>query len=118
MKNKLHNKIRGRLREYRKECLECLRPKDDFVWGFEPKNVQNTINLVNKIMRDISVDAWPKTKNKSYVIADNRWRVKLGWLNNKHRLVDLKYRNDDHTAWLVEDSKKAGTYIDFDIGGS
>lgn len=120
MKNKWHDEIRKRLRKYRKECLECLYPDEDYEWGGSRKNIHNTINLVNKIMKGIPVEAWPKPNDDMTrtTVADGNWSIRLGWSDGKRRTADLKHKNNDHTAWLIESPKKDGTYINLDIGGS
>lgn len=124
MKNKWHDIIRKRLAEYKGECLACLYPKPfDYSWGSSKKTVAKTIRLVNKIVKDIPIEAWP---NEEYYeghprsIAYNNWSIHLGWEDGRkpRRTADLRYRNDDHTAWLIENSRKPGVFINFDIGGS
>lgn len=120
MKNKWHDEIRKRLKKYHKECLACLYPDDDYEWGCNKKShIQNTLNMVNKIMRGIPVEAWPKLNDDMIrtTVADGNWSIKLGW-EGKRKTADLKFRNNNHTAWVIESPKKDGTYIDFDIGGS
>lgn len=124
LKKQLHDKIRSRLKKYRKECLSCLYPNDDYEWGSRRrKNVKNTLALINKIMRGISEKAWPEVNPNDWslhrtIVASGNWHVKLEWEWGKRRLVDLKHRNNDHTGWVIEHAKKHGTYINYDIGGS
>jgi len=120
MKNKWHDTIRKRLQTYRKECLSCLYPGGDYAWGTLRKNISNTLNLVNKIVKGIPVQAWPdKDSYEGYParIAFGGWTMKLGWKDGQ-RTADLRYRNDNHTAWCIENSRKPGVFINFDIGGS
>jgi len=118
--NQWHNTIRKRLVQYRKECLACLYPDGDYSWGTSRKNIANTLKLVNKIVKGIPIEAWPINAEASdRVIASNNWSIKLGWEGSR-RTADLSYRKDDHTAWVIEHSKKpgSGVFVDFDIGGS
>lgn len=123
MKNQWHNIIRLRLAKYRKECLYCLYPENDYTWGTTYDNLNKTLSLCNKILKDIPFEAWPKKETTTYVIdyviASNNWSVKLSWdWDSKRRLADLRYKKDDHTAWVIEHSKKRGRFINYDIGGS
>ena len=116
MKNKYHDIIRKRLRLYRKECLDCLYPEKSYQWG----NEKLTLVLLNKILKDVPIEAWPKNEEDNYVqykIASNNWTIKLTYEDGR-RTADLKFRNDDHTAWVIEHSRKPGLFVDFDIGGS
>lgn len=118
MKNKWHDTIRMRLKKYRKECLSCLYPPNDYEWGTKRRNIKNTLALVNAIIKGIPIEAWPEN-DSIYHVANGRWSVDLGWESGwKRRLVDLKYRRNDHTAWCVESKKNPKRFIDFDIGGS
>jgi len=112
--NKWHNIIRSRLAKYRKECLSCLYPQDDYEWGTKKENLKKTLALVNKIAKGISMEAWPD-KEHAYKVANGRWCVTLEWTVDNKRTIDLKHRNNDHTAWCVESK---GQYKDYDIGGS
>jgi hypothetical protein len=118
----LHDKIRERLKKYRTECLLCLNPTDDYTWGCTRKNVQKTLALVNKIMKNIPATAWPTIDddwlNYTTIVSGN-WKIVLSWSWKTHRrLVDLSHKNNDHTAWVIEHKEKHGEYINFDIGGS
>jgi hypothetical protein len=118
MKNKLHDIIRERLKTYRKECLKCLYPEKGYEWGCLSKKYRDkTLVLVNKIMKNITVEAWSRDRETRTAVASGNWTVYLGWERNR-RTADLKCRNDDHTAWCVENRANSGIYIDFDIGGS
>lgn len=121
MKNsKWHNIIRKRLMSYRKECLKCLYTEKGYEWGcLDLENKQKTVTLLNKILKRIPEEAWPsKTEfGDEYIIASNNWRIKLMW-EDYRRHADLKFRNDDHTAWVVEHSRDKGRFVDYDIGGS
>jgi len=120
MKNKYHDIIRQRLHKYRKECLACLYPPTGWEWGCTNRKYKmNTLALVNKIMKGIPVDAWPKFVNVDwqhdvYKVASGNWCMRLRW-DYKIRSADLKYRHDDHTAWCIE---RNGKFVDYDIGGS
>jgi hypothetical protein len=120
MKNKWHDIIKNRLVENRKECLNCLYPENDYTWGTTRKNLKRTINLLNTLLKDIPVDAWPnlfRLTNASlgeYKIASNNWKIILGWKGNR-RTADLVFKRDDHTAWVIE---RNGKFVNFDIGGS
>jgi len=118
MKNKYwHDILRSRLRKYRNECLNCLYPHDDFQWGTIETNLQKTLALVNKLAHGVPPSVWPSDTENDVKVAYGRWTITLSWNDNKRRLFDLRYRNDDHTAWVVEKGK-TGTYVNFDIGGS
>jgi len=45
------------------------------------------------------------------------WSMRLRWLYEEgaKRTADLKYKNDNHTAWCIE---KKGKFVNYDIGGS
>jgi hypothetical protein len=123
MKNKWHDVIRKRLVQYRKECLICLYPKDDYEWGCgNRKNIAKTLSLVNKIVKGIPVEAWPiladnEENEKTYFIASGNWSVRLRWIE-KRRTADLKFNKNDHTAWLIEKKNQPGVFVNYDIGGS
>ena len=73
---------------------------------------------MNAILANISKGAWPKDKEEGMVkIAHNNWTLKLNYQDGR-RSADLKHRNNDHTAWVIEHSKKKGVFVNFDIGGS
>ena len=124
MKNKWHDLIRKRLSHYREECILCLYPDGDYAWGTTKKNINRTLTLVNKIVEVIPVEAWKTPteddENPSVVVANGNWGVHLGWDfdGNKCRTVDLRFRNDDHTAWCIERKKGSGKFGNYDIGGS
>ena len=116
--NKWHNIIRKRLKENRKECLSCLYPPSCYEWGIHSKYKKNTLALVNKIVRGVPVEAWPGNKNDMCrKIASGRWAIDLEWVD-KRRTANLRHKNNDHTAWCIEHSKKHGIFVDLDIGGS
>jgi hypothetical protein len=118
MKNKYwHDVIRSRLRKYRKDCLKCLYPHEDYQWGMTRDNLRQTLTLVNKLARNIPSFVWPVDTESRVKIADGRWTITLSWDETKRRLFDLKFRNDDHTARVVE-KNKSGKYVNYDIGGS
>lgn len=80
MKNKWHNLIRERLIAHRKECLKCLYPDKGYEWGCTyPKNRQKTVTLLNKILKGIPAEAWPKKKDngEERKIASNNWTIRL-----------------------------------------
>ena len=117
MKNKWHEIIRERLKKNRKECLACLYPEDDYEWN----DVKRTLKLLNNILKDIPENAWPKDNNdgtlNEYKVASNNWSIRLGFEDGR-KVADLRFRNNDHTAWVIEHRTKKGQFIDFDIGGS
>jgi len=120
MKNKYRDIIRERLKTYRKDCLCALRGSDGYAWT----DTKETLELLNKLLKNIPIEAWPKNKDPEstprITIRNNNWSIYLHWDYKKgeRRLADLKYKNDDHTAWVIEHPKKNGVFIDFDIGGS
>jgi hypothetical protein len=121
MKNsKWHDIIRKRLVAHRKECLKCLNPDNDYSWGTNKENVQKAVDLMNKLLKGIPAQAWPNDKECRYDIASNNWRMRLMWSPDKRhrRHADLKFRNDDHTAWVQEHYEDKGRFINYDIGGS
>jgi hypothetical protein len=122
MKNsKWQEIIRKRLVAYRKECLKCLNPDNDYSWGTDKANVQKTVDLMNNLLKGIPVQAWPALNgddSSEYKIASNNWRMKLMWGDDKCRHADLKFSNDDHTAWVKEHSTDKGRFVNYDIGGS
>jgi len=119
--NKLHGVIRKRLVENRKECLKCLYPEDGYQWGCEGKGgIKKTLQLINKLLHNVPEVAWPVDKESEYKVASGNWTIRLAWADERKscRTADLIYRNDDHTAWVVEHSKKPGVFVNYDIGGS
>jgi len=117
--NEYHTIIRNRLKAYRKECLNCLYPENGYAWGGR-QDIKRTVQLLNNILKDIPIEAWPVNREEmedSVIIASNNWRIDLMWIE-KRRSANLIFKKDDHTAWVIEHSKKKGTYVDFDIGGS
>lgn len=116
-----HNIIRERLKENKSKCLACLRPDDDWEWGTTKINLVKTLNLLNTILKNVPVEAWPKGDgvpyDNSYRINHNNWTLSLFNYEGR-RNADLKFYNDDHTAWVQEHSKKKGVFINCDIGGS
>lgn len=119
MKNKYHDIIRKRLTEHRTECINCLRG-GMYAWD----DTESTVKLLNKILKDIPAEAWPDPANedlyyKGYRVASGNWSITLMYTDDDSvRHADLRYANDDHTAWVKENKRKRGTYIDSDIGGS
>ena len=120
-----HDKIRKRLADNKQECLACLNG-GPWEWGTGSRQgVARTLALLNTILKGIPEEAWPKKDyNHEYdetIIAHNNWKIKLlyEWNARGHarRMADLKFRNDDHTAWVIE-RKEDGVFVDFDIGGS
>jgi hypothetical protein len=127
MKDKFwRDRIRKRLALHKQECLNCLNP-EPYHWGCGSRRaVARTLALLNTILKGIPEEAWPrKDPNNEYVetvIAHNNWRIKLLWEYDSRgrgrRMADLKYRHNDHTAWVIERKQKDGVFINFDIGGS
>lgn len=121
MKNtKWTNLIRERLIANRKECLKCLCPDEGYEWGCaDPKSRQKTVDLLNKILKGIPVEAWPKKNEdgEERKIASNNWTIRLMY-EDKCRHADLRFANDDHTAWVKEHSQDKGRFVNWDIGGS
>jgi hypothetical protein len=123
-----HGVIRNRLKQYRKECLNCLYGEDRTLY-YTWNNVNRTVALMNNILEDVPEVAWPKCKKDDnswwypvVKVASNNWCMELLWEEDKYDVVcrhaNLKFKNDDHTAWVIEHPKKKGTFIDYDIGGS
>lgn len=119
MKNKYHAVIRERLKQYRNEAKECIW-SGNYAW--HPYN--RAVELLNKILKGIPADAWPKHINSEnypqHVIRNGSWKIRLFWGydNDGKRHADLVYDHDDHTAWVREHRTKKGTFVNHDIGGS
>lgn len=108
----MKNKIKEIIRKHKKEAMACLYPEDDYTWGTKKKNIEKTILLMNKILSKIPKSAWLIER---YSFTDGNWTLDLKLTNNK-RAADLRFKHDDHTAWVIE--SKNGKFVDFDIGGS
>lgn len=124
MKNRKywHDLIRTRLILRRDECLVCLRPENDWTWGTTRKNLKRTLELLNCLLKDVPIEAWPRKIDGEcdgeYRIAHNNWVLRLFYGDDGRREADLVFKKDDHTAWVKESSKEKGKFIDCDIGGS
>ena len=114
-----HDVIRERLKRNQPNCLACLYPDNDWIWGHTRENLKKTVALMNTLLKDIPVEAWPKDKTEDIFpkckAAHNNWVMELFW-NKKQRQANLVYRRDDHTAWVRE--YKKGVFGNCDIGGS
>jgi hypothetical protein len=102
--------IRDRLGKYRKECLDCIYGSNT-KWYDPWPNAKKTVALINKILRHIPIMVWPVK------IRSGPWLIVLDYIK-KRRTADLRYDRDDHTAWVIESTKQAGKFINYDIGGS
>lgn len=104
------------LKKYETHAYNCLYPENDWAWGSSSKNRKNTVNLMNDILKEVPLMCWPNFDSESEVkVNRGKWTLYLKWVDGK-RSADLKYRYDDHTAWVIQ--KRDGTFKDFDIGGS
>lgn len=121
MKKETRALIKSILRANADRAKSCLYPENDYSWGTKPKNLKATLTLMNDICSQIPNGAWPVDFGpKRIIVSEGSWRILLEWDEIKDgtitRLADLKYRYDDHTAWVYQD--KNGKWKDFDIGGS
>jgi hypothetical protein len=86
----------------------------DFGWDGKRKE---TVVLLNKLLENIPVDFWPKDFDSHKGIRYNSWTLDLMWVDGK-RSADLRHKNNNHTAWVIEHRTRKGYFKDFDIGGS
>jgi len=111
-------KVRQTLKKYEKEAFACLYPEDgDYAWGARKKNLDRTLKLMNNILKQVPKAAWGKDEDDDVHITEGNWQLSLRITHKRHS-ADLKFKNDDHTAWVIEHSKKKGHFVNFDIGGS
>jgi hypothetical protein len=118
MNKTLRAKIKSIIRKHKSWAMECLCPKNDFMWGSTKKNLNNTLELMNSILKDIPNEAWPQNSDDLVYITDGNWKLKLQMSPEDEgfaQMADLKYAHDDHTALVIREGKK---FVDFDIGGS
>lgn len=118
------------LKKYGKEAYSCLYPKvdgviNDYAWGTNRQNSKKTIEFMRKLLAEIPNENWGSkddaddcgdSYDDDYIhIVSGNWRLKLFW-NDGERHADLKYKHDDHTAWVRQ--SRNGKWVNFDIGGS
>lgn len=111
-------KVRQVLKKYKTEAYACLYPEDGWAWGVcNKKYLNRTLKLMNDILKHVPESAWGKDEDDDIHVTEGNWQLSLR-IVYKRRSADLKFKNDDHTAWVIEHSKKKGRFINFDIGGS
>ncbi len=120
MKKETRSLIKSILRANADRAKSCLYPENDYAWGTKPKNLKATLALMNDICEQLPDDAWPNFGEEKNDVSEGDWRIALAFDDVDDgkvcRFADLKYKRDDHTAWVYED--KNGKWKDFDIGGS
>ena len=109
--------VRQVLKRHEKQLLKCLYPETSGVWGWNnPEDLKKTLELINLILNQISLDFWPMDQTEKKVIECGKWSL---WLNfyEDSLFADFIYSGDDHTAWVIFD-KSTNKWINYDIGGS
>ena len=111
--------LKDRMKANRAECLECLHG-NGYAWDDEKR----TLKLMNILLKDLPENLWPENGPddgswdwEQTLIRSGNWSMVLSWQEGR-RSADLRFDNDDHTAWVVEHSRKKGVWVNFDIGGS